>query len=326
MRTRLLTVLPALVLTAGLTVLGSGCGGDEPGIPTSYHRPTGSGSEGTGGPSASGSSSGNGATGSSTGGNSSGATSSGGNGSTSGSGGTTTSSGGSSGSSGGSSSGSPAPANLGVTLDQMTVSSQLLATSTVHVSIAPNGYSGTVELAAGTLPSGITATFDKSTLTLDGETAGTATLTITTATSAPPGTVPLSVTASAGGAPFSASVSVTVESVITLHIPQGVNSSGATVTNPNTTAYGPYPITIVAPQGISDANPVTVYFQNDDDVSHEIHADDEAQGFGHDPGSFGAGKMDPYVRKVNAAGTYDFYLHDQGAPITPGRVFIQVAQ
>jgi len=208
----------------------------------------------------------------------------------------------------------------------MTVSSQLLATSTVHVSVAPNGYSGTVDLAAGTLPSGITAAFDKSTLTLDGETTGTATLTITTETSAPPGTVPLSVSASAGGATFSAAVSVTVESVITLHIPQGVNSSGATVSNPNTTAYGPYPITIVAPQGISDANPVTVYFKNDDDVSHEIHADDQAQGFGHDPGSFGAGTMDPYVRKVNAAGTYDFYLHDQGSPITPGRVFIQVTQ
>jgi plastocyanin len=208
----------------------------------------------------------------------------------------------------------------------MTVSVQLLATTTVEVSIAPNGYSGTVALAAGTLPSGVTAAFDKPTLTLDGETTATATLTVTTATSAPPGTVPLAVNATAGGMTQSTAVSVTVESTITLHIPSGVNNDGATVSNPNTTAYGPYPITIVAPAGISASNPVTVYFQNDDSVSHEIHADDQAQGFGHDPGSFGAGKMDPYVRKVNAAGTYDFYLHDQGSPITPGRVFIQASQ
>jgi len=208
----------------------------------------------------------------------------------------------------------------------MTLSMQLLATATVQVSIAPNGYSGSVDLTAGTMPSGVTAAFDKPTLTLDGETAATATLTITTATSAPPGSVPLAVNATAGGMTQSTAVSVTVESTITLHIPAGVNSTGATVSNPNTTAYGPYPITIVAPQGISAQNPVTVYFQNDDNVSHEIHADDQAQGFGHDPGSFGAGKMDPYVRQVNAAGTYDFYLHDQGAPITPGRVFIQVSQ
>jgi plastocyanin len=218
------------------------------------------------------------------------------------------------------------PANLGVTLDQMALSVQLMATATVHVSVAPNGYSGPVALSAGTMPTGLTAAFDNATLTLDGESAGTATLTITTATSTPPGDVPLSVSASAGGATFSTALALTVQSVITLHIPAGVNNMGATVSNPNTTAYGPYPISIVAPAGLSASNPVTVYFQNDDNVSHEIHADDQAQGFGHDPGSFGAGKMDPYVRQVNAAGTYDFYLHDQGSPITPGRVFIEASQ
>jgi plastocyanin len=208
----------------------------------------------------------------------------------------------------------------------MAVSVQLMATATVQVSVAPNGYSGSVDLTAGTLPTGITAAFDKPTLTLDGETTATATLTLTTATSAPPGAAPVTVNVTAGGMTQSTLVSVTVESTITLHIPSGVNNTGATVSNPNTTAYGPYPITIVAPSGISASNPVTVYFMNDDDVSHEIHADDQAQGFGHDPGSFGAGKMDPYVRQVNAAGTYDFYLHDQGSPITPGRVFIQASQ
>jgi plastocyanin len=204
---------------------------------------------------------------------------------------------------------------------------QLLASTTVTVSVAPNGYSGTVDLTAGSMPAGITAAFDKPTLTLDGETTGTATLTITTATNAAPGNAPLAVSAAvSGGTNVSTAVALTVESTITLHIPAGVNDTGATVSNPNTTAYGPYPITIVAPAGISASNPVTVYFMNDDIISHEIHADDAAAGFGHDPGAFGAGKMDPYVRKVNAAGTYDFYLHDQGAPITPGRLFIQASQ
>jgi hypothetical protein len=317
LRNSLLTLLPALALTA----LAAGCGGGTD-LPTSssYHRSTGSsdngssGSSSTGGSSSGGSSS-SGATSSSTG-SSSGGSSSGATGSS-----------GSTSSSGGSSNGSQPPptAPLGITLDQMSLSVQLLATATVTVSVAPNGYSGAVDLTAGTLPSGVTAAFDNATLTLDGETTATATLTITTATSAPPGTAPLAVNVTAGGMTQSTAVSVTVESTITLHIPAGVNSTGATVTNPNTTAYGPYPITIVAPAGISASNPVTVYFQNDDTVSHEIHADDQAQGFGHDPGSFGAGKMDPYVRQVNATGTYDFYLHDQGAPITPGRVFIQVA-
>ena len=322
LRTSLLTLLPTLALTA----LAAGCGGGTD-LPTtsSYHRSTGSsdngssGSSSTSGSSGAGSSSGgsssSGATGSSTG-SSSGGSSSG-----------ATSSGSSTSSSGGASSGSQPPPTtpLGITLDQMALSVQLLATATVTVSVAPNGYSGTVDLTAGTLPSGVTAAFDKAALTLDGETTATATLTITTATSAPPGSVPLAVNVTAGGMTQSTAVSVTVESTITLHIPAGVNNMGATVTNPNTTAYGPYPIAIIAPAGISASNPVTVYFQNDDTVSHEIHADDQAQGFGHDPGSFGAGQMDPYVRQVNATGTYDFYLHDQGAPITPGRVFIQAA-
>jgi plastocyanin len=323
MRTRLLTLLPALALTACLAA----CGGDETGIPTGswHHGSTGSG---TGGGSSTGGS--NGATGSSTGGSSSTSSGGSGNGGSTSSGGSSSSSGGStasSGSGGGSSSGTnQPPPNLGVTLDQMALSVQLLATADVHVSIAPNGYSGTVDLAAGTLPSGVTAGFDKPTLTLDGATPGTATLTITTATSAPPGTVPLAINATAGGATASAAVSVTVQSVITLHIPQGVNNTGATVNNPNSTAFGPYPIAIAAPAGLSSSNPVTVYFKNDDTVSHEIHADAQGQGFGHDPGSIGAGQMDPYVRKVNTAGTYDFYLHDQGNPLTIGRIFIQAGQ
>jgi plastocyanin len=191
------------------------------------------------------------------------------------------------------------------------------------VSVAPNGYSGSVALSLGTLPVGVTGTFDHASLSLDGTTTATAILTVRTDTSTAPGTVSLAIDASASGTTKSAAVSLAVESKITLHIPAGVDSMGGTVQNPVMTAYGPYPIQITAPQGLSSASPVVVYFMNDDSVSHEIHADASGQGFGHDPGPFGGGTMDPYVRKVNTAGTYDFYLHDQGQAITIGRIEIK---
>jgi uncharacterized membrane protein len=202
----------------------------------------------------------------------------------------------------------------------------LYENATVTVSVAPNGYVGSFALAAATLPGGVTAAFSPATVTLDGATTATSTLTLTTATDAVPGDATLAVNATAEGTTKAAPLALTVQSEITLHIPQGVNSTGATVTNPNTTAYGPYPVTIVAPANLSSSNPIVINFKNDDTVSHEIHADNAGQGFGHDPGPFGAGQMDPYVRKVNAAGTFDFYLHDQNAPITVGRIFIQTGQ
>ena len=334
MRTSLLNLLPLAALT-----LAAACGGDGGGLPTgSWHHGTASGSGGTvstGSGGGTGSSGGNGGTasssssgaGSSSGGTASSSSGSGGATSSSSSGGTASSSSGSSSgtaSSGGSSGASQGdPANVAVTVGQSAVQVQLLAQTTVDVSIAPNGYTGTVQLSPGTLPTGVTGTFDKTSVMLDGTTTATATLTLQTDTDAPPGDLTLNVGVTAGETTKSAPVTLTVQSVITLHIPAGVNSNGASITNPDTTAFGPYPITIVAPQGLSSQSPVTVYFQNDDTVSHEIHADATAQGFGHDPGSFGAGKMDPYVRKVNTAGTYDFYLHDQGSPKTIGRIHIQ---
>lgn len=344
MRTALLNLLPLVALTLPLTL--AACGSDGTSLPTgSWHHGTGgtTGGTGTGSGGSGGGTSSNAA--SSSGGTSSGGTSSGGgsSGAVSSSGGSTSSSGaassGSSGGtassgsgSGGSSSGGTASSsggttgqasNVAVTLAQTAVQMQLMAQTTVQVSVAPNGYAGTVQLAPGTLPAGLTASFDKSSLTLDGTTTATATLTLTTETNAPPGDAQVDVAVTAAGTTKTASVTATVQSVITLHIPQGVNNMGASIANQNTTAFGPYPITIVAPKGISAQNPVTVYFQNDDTVSHEIHADAQGQGFGHDPGSFGPGKMDPYVRKVNTAGTYDFYLHDQGSPKTIGRIHIQ---
>jgi hypothetical protein len=196
--------------------------------------------------------------------------------------------------------------------------------ASAHLTVAPNGYTGSLSLAAGTLPAGVTVAFDKTTLAFDGETSETAVLTVTTATDAMSGDLSIDVDATADGMTKTATLAVTVQPSITLHIPAGVNDTGASTSNPNTTAFGPYPITLATPPGgLSSSNPITIYFMNDDTVSHEIHADNAGQGFGHDPGPFGGGQMDPYVRKVDAAGTFDFYLHDQGSPKTVGRIFIQ---
>lgn len=329
MRARLLMLLPALALT-GLTSLCDGCGGGDS-LPTgAWHPKTTGGS--TGDPGTGSTSGGNGATASS----SSGASSSGGGAeSSSGGGGSggesssssgASSSGASSSSGGGTGTGAQPPTNAAVTLAQSSLQVALMDSATVQVSIAPNGYTGTMALAATNLPTGATASFDNATVTLDGSTTATATLTLTTLDSTPPGEGSVSVTATADGMTKSASLDLTVQAEITLHIPAGVNNTGATVTNPNSTAFGPYPIKISAPANLSASNPITVNFYNDDTVSHEIHADNASQGFGHDPGPFPANSMDPYVREVNAGGTFDFYLHDQGAPITIGRLFVEVQE
>jgi hypothetical protein len=313
---RALLLVPTVVLA-----LACGDGSDLPTGSGTHWQSAVSGSSGGGTASTSGSSSGGPSSSPSS-------SSSGGQGSSSGAAPMGSSSGSSSGSSGSSSGSTPSgnTPDLGVSVDQTSLQMQLLASSTVHVSIAPNGYFGSVTLGAGTLPAGVTATFSPASLTLDGSTAGTATLTVATVDSTPPGMVSLDVQATADGTTAHASVSVAVQSIITIHIPAGVDNLGGTVEDPVTDAYGPYPFKIVAPANLSQSTPVTVYFMNDDSISHEIHADNPDQGFGHDPGPFPAMSMDPYVRQVNAVGSYDFYLHDQGAPITIGLVEIQMAQ
>jgi hypothetical protein len=216
----------------------------------------------------------------------------------------------------------PAP-NLGVSVDHPTLKSELMASNTVQVSIAPNGYSGSATLSLASMPTGVTGTFDHTQITLDGRTTATATLTLKTADSAPPGDTNIEVDAMAAGTTAKATIAYTVESVITVHIPMGVDNMGGSVSSPVTTAYGPYPMKIAAPQGISAQNPVTVYFFNDDTVSHEIHASADQEGFAHDPGPIPPMSMDSLVRKVNTTGSYNFYLHDQGAPITVGLIEIQ---
>lgn len=314
-RLRLVRLLPA----AALSVLGAACG-DGTSLPSGRWQGAGSGSNGPS--SAASASAPGGSTAGSPGGSSSAATGSGSGapGSSSGA------SGSSSGAGSSSSSGSnppPAAPNLKVSLDQTSLQMQLLAQTPLHVSVAPNGYSGAVTLQAGSLPAGLTATFSPPSVVLDGTNSGASTVTLSTVDSTPPGAVSLDVQAVAEGTTAHASVSVEVQSIITIHIPSGVNGLGGTTSNPVKDAYGPYPFKIAAPANMSSSAPVTVYFMNDDGQPHEVHADNAQQGFGHDPGPFGAHTMDPYVRMVTTPGSYDFYLHDQGAPITIGLVEIQ---
>lgn len=109
---------------------------------------------------------------------------------------------------------------------------------------------------------------------------------------------------------------------ITITIPAGVDGVQGTAQQPNTTAFGPYPLTISAP-AVSQQNPVTVRFFNADIKAHEIHASLPNDGFGHDLTPFAPMTMDPMVREVTAPGTYDFYLHDEGGPFNVGRLVIQ---
>jgi hypothetical protein len=217
-----------------------------------------------------------------------------------------------------------APPDLVVTLDKPMVQMQLMDQTVIKVSIAPNGYSGaaTLQMGAGSLPAGVQAAFNPPMVLLDGTSSATAQLALSTASSTVAAMLALEVDASAGGATARASLAVEVQPAITIHIPAGIASMGGSTGSPLTTAFGPYPIKISAPANISDQSPVTVYFMNDDSQSHEIHADSPGQGFGHDPGPFGGNSMDPYVRNVNTAGTYDFYLHDLG-PVAVGLVEIQ---
>jgi hypothetical protein len=220
--------------------------------------------------------------------------------------------------------GTPTPvASYTVTVDKPALTSDLDAHAQLEVSIAPNGFRGSITLSAAGLPADVTASFGNDTLTLDGATSATTSVTLATTSSTKPGALPFSITATSSAGHASASSTLTVKSAITITIPQGADQLGGTTGNPYKTAFGPYPIMIAAPPGISSSNTVTVRFYNADTVAHEIHASSPLAGFGHDPGSIPPQSMDSYVRHVNTTGTYDFYLHDQNAAITVGRIIIR---
>lgn len=216
------------------------------------------------------------------------------------------------------------PATFTVALDDAMPAIDLASQVDLKVTVTPHGYTGNVNLTAtGLSNGGIASSFGMNMLTLDGSTNATTTLTLKTGSSTAPKALPFSVDVFAAAGTASAPATLTVHSAITIHIPANANSLGGTQANPYKTAFGPYPIPITAPAGISAQNPVTVRFFNDDGVAHEIHASQASEGFDHDPGSIAPHSMDTFVRQVNAKDTYDFYLHDQLQPITIGRIVIQ---
>jgi hypothetical protein len=305
-------VLFVVSLAAGAVVL-AGCGDASVGSPQGLnYGHGGGGGTGSGGTS-------NGATGGGGGGGQTG----GGGGQGGGGGGGAVDSGGGGGG-GAVDSGAPAQvASYVVSVDKTALASDLLTESTLHVAIAPNGFSGAVTLSVVGLPTDVDVAFTNGTLTLDGSTSATTALKLTTHTSTKPGDAPFSIVATSSAGTQSTPATLTVNAAITIQIPSGVGGLGGTLANPYRTAYGAYPMMISAPAGISSTTPVTVRFYNADNVSHEIHASSPLAGFAHDPGSISPMSMDRLVRNVTVAGTYDFYLHDQGGPATVGRIIIQ---
>jgi hypothetical protein len=216
------------------------------------------------------------------------------------------------------------PATFVLSLDTSTPGVDLDDAVEMTVTVAPNGYVGSVALTVNNLGNGgITGDFASTKVTLDGSTEVTVKLTLTTMSSTPPGEVSFSVSGKVATGARTASATLTVRPAITIVIPKNVNQLGGTQDNPYKKAFGDYPMNVIAAKDISAQKPLTVRFFNDDDVAHEIHAANNAQGFPHDPGPIAAHSMDTLVRKVNSKGLYDYYLHDQNAPKTIGRLAVQ---
>jgi hypothetical protein len=218
----------------------------------------------------------------------------------------------------------PQQATFQVSLDSASPSIDLDDTLDMTVTISPKGYVGSVNMAINNLGNGgITGAFASKKITLDGTTDVTVKLTLTTMSSTPPGDVAFSVSGTVATGARTAAATLTVKQAITIIIPKNVYGLGGTQNNPYKMAFGDYPMNVIAAKDISDQHPLTVRFYNDDDIGHEIHAANQAQGFPHDPGSIAPHSMDSLVRKINAKGLYDYYLHDQNAPATIGRLAVQ---
>lgn len=219
---------------------------------------------------------------------------------------------------------SPQPATFTVSIDKPAVSINLLDKKDLVVSVQPNGYKGSVALSVDDLSgAGVKAELASATVMLDGVTTATTALTLTTVSSSKPGSADFKVSGTVDTGTKIGSSTLTVVSDITIVIPKGVNGLGGTADNPVMDAFGPYPINIAAPAGMSAQNPVTVRFYNADTIPHQIHGGKPDEGFPHDSGDIAPMSMSKLVREVNTPGTYGFYLHDQNAASTIGRIVIQ---
>jgi hypothetical protein len=216
-----------------------------------------------------------------------------------------------------------------VMTDKTSYNVELRATVQVQVTVAPQGFTGTVSLAVTGLSTGVTGAFNPTSVNVSGTTGATSMLTLTTLESVTPATTPFTVTATSGSATASSAPSLVVMPQITIQIPTNVAAKAGTTATPSTDAFGNYPIVINAPSNFGANNPIVVKFLNNDSSPHCIHASNSAQGFPHDAVTNGVcntlmqkGQLDQTAHNVNTKGSYLFYLHDEG-DTTDGMIKIQ---
>lgn len=313
-KVRTLSHLTVATCVAGVLAV-VGCGDASTGTNTYWHGAGGAGGTGAA-PPGTGGGSGSG-TGTATPPPSSGT----GTGSSEGSGPPGTGAGSSTGSGSGTSAPAPPP-SLSVTPDDTAPKVDLLSSTSLNVAIPGSTYAGTLDLTITGLPSDVTATFDHPSVTLS-PAGGAVKLTLSTLSSTASGSVPFAIVATVGsgsssGQPTSAPVTLTVKPVITINIPVNVDMMQGSTGNPDKMAFGDYPIRIKAPANF----PVTINFHNLDSTPHEIHAEQQQQGFPHGNGLIGQGQ-DDMPRDVTQSGTYDWHLHDEGDATTVGEIVIQ---
>lgn len=226
-------------------------------------------------------------------------------------------------------SGSSQSASFNVMLGSSSADVELRnSTQPVVVTVAPNNFTGTVNLSVTGLPAGVTATFDNAALAVSGSTGASAHLKLTTTSDAAVGTINAMVVATSGSTTQSSALALNVKPILTITIPMNVDAMKGTPGNPSKNVFGTFPIMITAPANIA-ATPIQVKIFNADSAGHCIHASNPNQGFPHDPTTNGVcntltqkGTFDGQNRAINATGTYTFYLHDQG-DLTEGQIKIQ---
>jgi hypothetical protein len=212
----------------------------------------------------------------------------------------------------------PQKASFEISVDDESPEIELRDEVELTVTVAPNGYVGTVNLTLQDVPSDVTAELSSTTMTLDGSADETVTLTLASASDTTTGTFDFTLAAFSEDGTKQVLPSLTVLPVITVYIPMNLSSF-----NGMDTAFGPFPTTIKALPNMSAANPITVRFFNQDDVGHEIHADQGGQGFGHGIGSIAPNSFDPLEREVNSPGEYNYYPHDLNNNTIRGRIVIE---
>ena len=224
---------------------------------------------------------------------------------------------------GGSGTGGEAPqaATFALSLADATPDLELRATVDIDVTISANGYVGPVALSVTGAPADVTAELASPSVTLSGTGTETVVLTLTTASDTTTGSFPITVEGTVAAGTKTAPATLSVLPRITVYIP--VNLASYSSDPADKTAFGAYPTTIKAPPNMSAQNPLTVRFLNMDTTAHEIHADNDTEGFGHSNSPIAPMAYDD-DRPVNSPGTYDYYPHDAAIGTSVlGRIVIQ---